>query len=207
MSTSEVHGRLDSDDGEGTGLVGLVEAACTGRPEAWRELVERLTPVLTATARGYRLGPQDVADVVQTTWLACIEKLHQLREPASLPGWLVTTCRRECLRLLHRQARSVAVPHDELRGTPMWSSPTADADPLEQVLRGERDSMVRLAVAALPTRQSRLLTEVLDGDGDREAVAYSRLSTALDMPVGSIGPTRQRALSRLRQDARLGLAG
>jgi DNA-directed RNA polymerase specialized sigma24 family protein len=29
--------------------------------------------------------------------------------------------------------------------------------------------------------------------------AYEEISAALDMPIGSIGPTRQRALARLRE--------
>jgi len=29
--------------------------------------------------------------------------------------------------------------------------------------------------------------------------AYEEISAALDMPIGSIGPTRQRALGRLRE--------
>jgi RNA polymerase sigma factor (sigma-70 family) len=207
MSADTMDRPYDVGTDERNRLADIVEDARDGDPEAWRELVEQLTPLLTATARGYRLGLHDVADVVQATWLACVERLHQVREPAALPGWLITTCRRESLRHLHRQSRTVPVGDQQPYGAPLWSARTLGADPLEHLLDGERDALVREAVAELPARQRRLLTEVLDGDGDRETVAYSRLSTTLDMPIGSIGPTRQRALSRLRQDARLSLAG
>ena len=32
------------------------------------------------------------------------------------------------------------------------------------------------------------------------APSYAEISAALDMPVGSIGPTRQRTIARLRRD-------
>ena len=38
------------------------------------------------------------------------------------------------------------------------------------------------------------------------APTYEQLSTRLEMPVGSIGPTRDRALARLRDDADLARA-
>ena len=37
----------------------------------------------------------------------------------------------------------------------------------------------------------------------RPAASYDEISVALEMPVGSIGPTRERALIRLRDDAAL----
>jgi hypothetical protein len=38
------------------------------------------------------------------------------------------------------------------------------------------------------------------------APTYEQLSTRLEMPVGSIGPTRDRALARLRDDPDLARA-
>ena len=37
----------------------------------------------------------------------------------------------------------------------------------------------------------------------RPCASYDEISQALDMPVGSIGPTRERALGRLRDDVAL----
>ena len=40
----------------------------------------------------------------------------------------------------------------------------------------------------------------------RPGVSYDELSDLLGMPMGSIGPTRERALRRLRDDIALGHA-
>jgi DNA-directed RNA polymerase specialized sigma24 family protein len=37
----------------------------------------------------------------------------------------------------------------------------------------------------------------------RPCASYEEIAGALSMPIGSIGPTRERALSRLRDDAAL----
>jgi DNA-directed RNA polymerase specialized sigma24 family protein len=55
------------------------------------------------------------------------------------------------------------------------------------------------AVRRLPERQRKLL-EVLYAE---ETPSYEAISRELEMPVGSIGPTRGRAMGRLRRDAQL----
>jgi DNA-directed RNA polymerase specialized sigma24 family protein len=52
---------------------------------------------------------------------------------------------------------------------------------------------------ALPERQRVVLAELLKR-GDQ---SYLDLSRRLGLPVGSIGPTRQRAVTRLRLDPRI----
>jgi DNA-directed RNA polymerase specialized sigma24 family protein len=64
-----------------------------------------------------------------------------------------------------------------------------------------RDTHDRLsrAIRALPQKQQLVLTELLK----EESRSYLDLSRRLGLPMGSIGPTRQRAIARLRQDPRL----
>jgi DNA-directed RNA polymerase specialized sigma24 family protein len=56
-------------------------------------------------------------------------------------------------------------------------------------------SALRLAFADLPERCRRLLG-MLFAD---PPPAYTQVSAAMEMPVGAIGPTRQRCLDRLRR--------
>ena len=51
----------------------------------------------------------------------------------------------------------------------------------------------------LPDRHRRLML-LLAAEPDLE---YRRIGAALDMPVGSIGPIRQRCMDRLRRDGRV----
>ena len=75
-------------------------AALGGDRTAWNQIVERFTSLVIVTARRYRLQEHDIADVAQTVWLQLIQHLSDLREPEALPGWLASTTRHECVRLI-----------------------------------------------------------------------------------------------------------
>ena len=81
----------------------LVTRARNGDKQAWDELVERYAPLIWSICRQYRLGGADAQDVGQMVWLHLVDHLDDLRDPAALPGWLVTTTRRECLRVRRRR--------------------------------------------------------------------------------------------------------
>ena len=55
------------------------------------------------------------------------------------------------------------------------------------------------AIDALPARQRELMLALLA----EPEPSYAEVARALEMPIGSIGPTRARALARLRRDHRL----
>jgi RNA polymerase sigma factor (sigma-70 family) len=167
--------------------------AVAGDDRAWSDLVRHMDHVLRRVARRYRLSPAEVDDVVQTTWLRAFEHVARLNDPAAIAGWLVVTTRREAMRTLQRGVREVLV--DDSRTFDGVDS----AGPEAMVIQRERRAAVRGAVRRLSGRQRRLVTSMLASP----APSYQRLSWLLDMPVGSIGPTRERALARLREDAEL----
>jgi DNA-directed RNA polymerase specialized sigma24 family protein len=88
-------------------VAALARAAAEGDPHAWDALVRRFTPALRAAARGFRVGPADVDDVVQATWLTALTRIYQLRQPEAIAGWLLVTARRESMRRLQRGLREV----------------------------------------------------------------------------------------------------
>jgi RNA polymerase sigma factor (sigma-70 family) len=169
----------------------LVRAAGAGDQGAWNSLVDRYSGLVWHVARGHRLGEADCSDVAQTVWLRLVESLPRLREPAAVGGWLATTARNESLRLLRRSGREVVEADLGLEGTPADDvySPEAVAE------EHERRELVRRALDVLPLR-CRTLLRALAFSPDH---SYADISAALDMPVGSIGPTRGRCLDRLRQ--------
>lgn len=174
----------------------LVRAAGRGNRAAWDEIVVRFTPLLIATAHRFRLGDHDAADVVQTVWLHLIEHLGELREPAALPGWLVSTTRHECSRLLARRSRQR--PYDPLvpfEGDQL--TPDIAGDVAEELERFDRHEAILAGFAELSDSDRRLLA-LLVAD---PPLSYAEISARLQIPVGSIGPTRGRALKRLRATA------
>ena len=109
----------------------LVLAARGGRQDAWDELVVRFTPLVVCVVRRHRLRDADEDDVVQTLWLRLVEHLGDIRDPQALPGWIMTTTRNECLRLI--KARQRSRPVDPLAAATVFD--TATTQPLdEQVL-------------------------------------------------------------------------
>ena len=170
-------------------LGALVRAAADGRQAAWDELVDRFSGLLWAVARGHRLGHADAEDVVQTCWLRLAEHLGRIEHPERLGGWLATTARNECLGVLRRGARELMVEDDEKLGG------STDPDVTAGLVERERGTALWSAFSRLDER-CQLLLRVLMAD---EPPSYQAVSESLEMPIGAIGPTRQRCLDKLRR--------
>ncbi len=189
---------MDADDSP---VPDLVRAARDGERGAWEQLVERYTPLAISVVRRYRLQGSDAEDVVQTLWLRLVEHLGDIREPLALPGWIVTTARNECLRTIRLRQRTEPVdPLSTTRtleaaGTAAGGRP-AEADVVvEQLTEARRHEVLLEAFATLPGSHRELLLLLMTDP----PTAYTEISRRLGIPVGSIGPTRQRALQRLRR--------
>lgn len=183
----------DAAPWSGASMTALVSGALSGDEGAWAEIVRRHTGMVLARVRQFRLTPQQAEDVAQTVWLNLLEHLTELREPAALPGWISTTARRECLRAATFARRSI--PADPSAG--QFDAPARDGETgLDaELLASERRQALRDGLAELPEHQRRLLLLL----SDDPAPSYQEISARLGIPVGSIGPTRQRGLDRLRR--------
>jgi RNA polymerase sigma factor (sigma-70 family) len=178
-------------------LVAIVHRARAGDSDAWAQLVQRFDRLLRHVARSYRIGPTDVDDVLQATWLNLFEAIDQLRDPAAIGGWLVTATRRNALRRIQRQVR------EQLTDDPQLGDRADDNEPEQTVLALERGAALAAAVDRLPPRHRDLMNALLA----EPALGYREVSERVSMPVGSIGPIRARALARLARDAQLRALG
>jgi RNA polymerase sigma factor (sigma-70 family) len=176
-------------------LAHLTREAAAGGEDAWRTLVALLDPMLHSIARGYRLCEADADDVVQVTWGRAILNLDRLDDPGAVAGWLAVTARREAMRTLQRGVRELPAAEPP---EPDVSAPSPDTATIER----ERRSALHTAIGRLCGRQRELLTLL----AARPELSYEEVSRELDMPVGSIGPTRERAFERLRSDRGLASA-
>ncbi|MFC4998100.1 RNA polymerase sigma factor [Dactylosporangium cerinum] len=165
-------------------------AAAEGDQKAWNAIVTTYSGLVWSVARGFRLSTADAGDVVQGTWLRLVEHLHDIRDADRLPGWLATTARRESLNLIRRAGRDV--PVDDVDGLGAAGAAHAAVD--ERLLRDESQRVLWQAVSRLSHGCQRLL-RVLFAD---PAPTYETVGAALDIPIGSIGPTRARCLAGLR---------
>jgi RNA polymerase sigma factor (sigma-70 family) len=170
-------------------LTQIVLQARAGSSEAWQSLIQRFGGLVAAIARRCRLNDADVAEVSQTTWLRLVENIDRIQQPERLGAWLATTSRRESLRIATR--RSTVSATDEI-----YLIADDTADPLDSgLLKEEQVRAVRMAADRLPPRSQRLLGLLM---ADSE-LPYKEIAEQLNMPIGSIGPTRGRCLEQLRQ--------
>ncbi len=178
-------------------VIALVARVGDGDQEAWDELIERYSPLVWSICRRHELSRQDIDDVGQSVWLLLVEQIGNLRQPAALPGWLATTTRRECLRVLRAARR-----HDHAGLPPEDQMPADSATMVEQeVIVAERDAALRAAFAELPPGCHDLLSMLVSDPPH----AYTEVSETLGVAVGSIGPMRARCLDRLRRSRHLGV--
>jgi RNA polymerase sigma factor (sigma-70 family) len=165
----------------------LLPRALAGDAAAWSSLVEAFSPLLLRTARGVGLSHEDAEDVGQSVWAELVKNGDRIRNPAQLPGWLVTTTRWKALQLRRRATPGLLPYEDEL---------PADTPGVEELLAEEQElQRVRAAVDQLPERCRTLLTALFEVDRP----SYEDIAARLELPVGSIGPTRARCLARLHR--------
>ena len=170
-------------------IAGLVNAAAAGDQRAWNRLVQEFGTMIWAIARAHRLRDADAADVSQATWLALLQHLKRLNDPARVGAWLATTARRECLRVLRGGERRVLFGDD----CPEHESPEPR----------------RRRCAARHRARRRAVAQLLSAPGERSGAAptadsrspppYEEISAALDMPDRKHRPNpaaRARAAAR-----------
>jgi RNA polymerase sigma factor (sigma-70 family) len=176
---------------EAASVATLVQRAKESDSRAWAELVARFNGMIAATGRRYRLSPSDISELQQTTWLRLVENLHRIEQPERVGGWLATTARRESLVLVRRASKYRPGADEMLANMADKHLPEPDTRPIAE----ERKVVMRAAWEQLRPRCQELLSLLIDED----PMGYKDLSKLLDMPVGSIGPTRARCLEYLRR--------
>jgi RNA polymerase sigma factor (sigma-70 family) len=174
----------------------LVERAMRGDQSAWDQLVCQHSPMMWRVARGHRLSREDAADVVQMTWLRLAEHIVRTRDPIRISSWLMTTVRRECIRLCRRRRATMCLDD---------AGPSAEEreQPDAVVESTDEQRLLLVAFNRLPARHRLLLGALIASPSS----SYADIARELGVPLGSIGPTRQRALARLRREIATQLTG
>ncbi|HEY7263047.1 MAG TPA: sigma-70 family RNA polymerase sigma factor [Trebonia sp.] len=190
-ATSVASTELTAAQGHAPVVIDLVARARSGEKQAWDALVERYASLIWSICRRSELGPDHTEDVAQGVWLRLVDQLGNIRDPAALPGWLATTTRRECGRVLREASRTRATAHAADFETVSGEQVNTAEDDL---MAAERHAALREAVAQLPA-DDRQLIALLIAD---PPMPYAKISARLGIPVGSIGPKRLRCLNKIR---------
>ena len=178
---------------EDRSVTGLVARARNGDQQAWDDLVERYAPLVWSICRRHQLSDADADDVQQSVWLQLVSQLDKIRDATALPGWLATTTRRECGRVLRAARGPLAAGHvPDAETIPDQQAGIAD----QELLTAERHIALREALTRLPPCFQQLISMLIQDP----PMPYDQISAALNIPIGSIGPRRSRCLDNLRND-------
>jgi RNA polymerase sigma factor (sigma-70 family) len=179
----------------GHSLEVLLGQALNSDWSAWKELESRYGHLLIHTARGVGLSHSDAADVAQLTWLRLWQHGRQIRDPECLPAWLAATARREALRVALSRKRYL-----------LYADPTAEHSDGHRTavhdvyaVDGEYEPSTEQALSRLPGRYQKLIRLLMSDS----CPSYTEIAETLNLPIGSIGPMRMRALQMLRRTPEL----
>lgn len=178
----------DGDDRE------LIERFLGGDESGFEALMDKYY------ARIDRLALRVVGDgaaaeeIAQEVFVRAYRALPRFRGDASIFSWLYRITVNLCLNHLHRRARS-AVPPEVAATLPDVT------DPASRLESGERQALVRRAVAALPPHYRIVI--VLSG---AEELSYQEIADLLGIPVGTV-KSRINFAKRLLREKLLPLLG
>ncbi len=174
----------------------LILACRQGDPVAWEALIVRYQRLIYSIPCRAGLDEALSAEVFQHVFATLFEKLDRIEQPARIHAWLVTTARRETLRLIRREGAAQPLGSSDDAEDEAGELPDRSPLPDEVVQRLEEQHAVRTALAALDERCRKLLTLLFFHP---TPPPYAEIAAALGTTEGSIGPTRARCLQKLRR--------
>ena len=170
---------------------------------AWNDFVDRFLGLIyhvvhhTAFLRSTPLPPEDTEDVVAEILLQLVANdyavLRKFRGESSLATYLTVVARRICVHELARRAAAretqpAADGHALDNGHGIPAKAEAGLENLEEVQK---------LLSTLPAREREVVRLCY-----LEGRSYEEISTALHVPINSIGPILTRARKRLRKNVR-----
>ena len=172
----------------------LVEACRRGDETAWETIVHKYQNMLFSIPRRAGLSQDLASDVLQEVFKTLFEKLDSLEQPQFLRAWLTTTTRHKTIHLIQRETRGRPVSIDDSEDKTFFDFPDRALLPDEVLIELERENQIERALAQLDPRCRRLISMLYM---ENDQVAYAEVSRILEIPLGSIGPTRSRCLQKL----------
>ena len=163
----------------------LLARCRAGEDSAVTELVRRFQPWAQNLAAG--LLDEDVLaeDAVQEAFIAALQGLERLRDPAAFPGWLG--------QIIRRCANRIAGKQRELLLTDAAILPSGEDTPGECVERDQLRQVVRDALRALPP-SGRKTAELFY----LQELSCMDIANELSVPIGTVKRRLHDARKRLR---------
>lgn len=169
----------------------LIRACRVGDASAWERLLDKYERLVFSISLNHGLTTDDAADVTQITFTILLQNLASLPDDIRLAPWLATVARRHTWRLLARNRREAVNPKEDIAGNETFGGIIDDSQ------RWELTEWIHYGLTTLDERCRKLLVALYFDAGQP---SYAQVADQLNMPVGSIGPTRARCLEQMRQN-------
>lgn len=160
-----------------------------GSSPAWTALVRRYEKLVYTVASRAGLSYADVGDCFQTTWLQLYQARKRIQEPDRLSAWLVTTAKREALKLRRKAQRFSPI---EDSPDPIDSGELPD----EELERVQLQHELETGLGQLDKRCNQLLQALFFAPEKR---TYEEIAKSLGVSSNTLGPARKRCLERLKK--------
>jgi RNA polymerase sigma factor (sigma-70 family) len=160
-----------------------IVAAATGDPDALAAIVDDFMPTVLGAAYGLTGDWHSAGDVAQETFATMVVRLGDLRDPAALPGWLMSITRNTAKRQRRLDLRELHMP------TPPSTPASEDA-----AIARDDARRLRRAVEALPPHQRLpIVLHYFAGNSLRDIAALC------DLPLSTVKKRMRVARAHLRE--------
>jgi RNA polymerase sigma-70 factor (ECF subfamily) len=170
----------------------IIAQVLAGNQARYRLLVERHQQAVFNAA--YRLLGQreEAADTAQDAFLRAYQALSSFQLDRPLKPWLCRIAINLALNRLKRQRPEISL--DGGQDEPGLELPDMSAEPQANLLRDERQQILRRAILALPPEQ-RAVIELRHF----QELSYDEIAAALDVSLATVKSRLFRARQQLRQ--------
>ncbi|MFH2056345.1 MAG: RNA polymerase sigma factor [bacterium] len=164
------------------------QRAKQGDEAAWRELVATYQPRLAALALFVTGSSMLVDDIVQETFVRALGA-RVSHQSGTVHSFLGTIAYRLAVKESQRTQRNVALTDDQ--------AGAERPDPLERMLRAERDRQVAEVIRELSAEQRQVLVLRLYGEH-----SYEEIAQTLQVPLGTVKSRMFNAVKSCREALR-----
>ncbi len=178
-------------------LPNLLQACRAGDPAAWQAIIDKYERLVYSIPLRLGLDRDEAADIFQLTFAALLNSLDAIRDESKLGGWLATVARRHAWAAIGQ--RKSAVPLSDLQledeAALQAEARVLGAPDAERIQAWEMSLWLDQGLAQLTKKCRDLLTALYL---DVNEPSYTEIARQLNIPMGSIGPTRARCLEALK---------
>jgi RNA polymerase sigma factor (sigma-70 family) len=169
----------------------LLQGCQRGEREAWEALIRRYRRLIYSIPFACGLDADAADDVFQRVATRLVEHVSRIRDASKLAAWIAVTTRREAWAARREGRRSVGLDDDDAARIPAESPDAARAIDLV----GQEHAMA-LALERME-EPCRSLLHYLYVEDPRPS--YEEIGRRLGRPIGSLGPTQARCLTKLKR--------